>query len=89
MLDSVFLVRTAVHPRVTWKGVSQDGFDIYFVLCYGCKNVWILPRFAQCNERESTTRQTSASKTFENVEDGLVRWSPSAVVECGALAVTA
>ena len=50
------------------------------------------------NERESTTRQTSARRRrvqqyfehyIENVEDEMARWSSSAGVECGASALTA
>ena len=95
MLRSVFLVRTAVQPRVSWRDVGQDGFDICIVLFCGCKNVWTLARFAQRNGREGTTRWheggdcTSAQETLENVADGLARWTPPIGVECGALVVTA
>ena len=40
MLRSVFLVRTAVQARVSWRDVEHEGFDICNVLC--C--VWLQER---------------------------------------------
>ena len=62
MLRSVFLVRTAVQPKVAWKDVEQDEFDIYIVLCFICRNVLTLVKYALGNVRVSTTRQTLARR---------------------------
>ena len=40
MLRSVFLVRTAFQPRVSWQDVEQDEFDICIVLCF----LWLQER---------------------------------------------
>ena len=64
MLRSVFLLRTAVQPRVSWRDVGQDGFDLCIVLRYGCKNVWALTKCAQRNGRGSTIRQTFARRLW-------------------------
>ena len=51
MLRSVFLVRTAVQSRVSWKDVEQVEFDICIVLCLGCRNVLTLVTYVLRNER--------------------------------------
>ena len=78
MLRSVFLERTAVEPRVSWKDVGQDEFDICIVLCFGCRNVLTLVRYALRNVR--VTHETS-----ENVEDGVARWTAPFTVGCDNL----
>ena len=79
MLRSEFLVRTAVQPRVSWKDAEQDEFDICIVLCFGCRNVLTLVRNALRNEGSVCTR---ALETFENVEDGVARWTTPFSVGC-------
>ena len=69
----------AVQPRVSWRDVGLDGFDICVVPCYVCNNVWFLSKCAQRNEKESTTRQTLVT-----APEGLVSvdlpWIPCLVI---------
>ena len=50
-LRSVFQVRTAVQPTVSWKDVGQDEFGICIFQNFGCRNVLILVRYALRNVR--------------------------------------
>ena len=38
--------RVEVQPRVSWKDLGQDEVDICIVLCFDCRNVLILVRYA-------------------------------------------
>ena len=69
--------------------MEQDGFDIYIVPYFGCKNVLTVVKFALRNGRAQHGRHchngsdsTSAQETFENVEDVVARWTTPVDVEC-------
>ena len=72
------------------KGVVQDGLDTCIVRCYGCESHREMKGRAQHGRhRHEGGDCSSASETFEDVGDGMARWTSSAGVECGASAVTA
>ena len=47
-----------------WKDVGQDELDICIVLCFGCRNVLTLVRYALRDVRVSTTRLTLARRQW-------------------------
>ena len=56
------LVTQSNQTGILLARMSMDGSDICIVLCFGCRNVLILARYALRNVRVSTTRQTLARR---------------------------
>ena len=85
-LSGVFLVRTAVEPRVSWRDVRQDGFDVDSDGDFALRNGRVRTTPQTSGQRQSVQRYSGKS---ENVEEGMARWTTPVGVERCTSVVTA
>ena len=77
MLRSVFLVRTAVQPRVSWKDVEQDEFNICIFFCFGCRNsgeIRIEKLKGEHNTADICTKTVSAPVLMKHLKTLKMEW---------------